>query len=210
MAPYGWSGTILRINLTEKKVFRESTLDYTRAYLGGRGINHAILFREVSPAIKAFDPENRLIFGAGPLCGSLIPCSGRTQVTFKSPYPSGWGDSNMGGHWGPELKFAGYDHVVIQGAAAKPTYIWIDDDTVEVRDASHIWGKDRYEAEEIVRKEIGDDDIRIISIGPGGENLVWGQNRGRSGYGIKKSEAYSGEGYEGCPGGASRKVDGTQ
>jgi aldehyde:ferredoxin oxidoreductase len=82
----------------------------------------------------------------------------------------------MGGHWGPELKFAGYDQVIIQGAAAKPTYIWIDDDTVEIRDASHIWGKDRYEAEEIVREEIGDDDIRIMSIGPGGEKLVWFAN----------------------------------
>ena len=176
MAPHGWSGTILRIDLTKKEIIRESTLHYTREYLGGRGINHAILFREVPSDIKAFDPENLLIFGTGPLSGTLIPSSGRTQVTFKSPYPSGWGDSNVGGHWGPELKFAGFDHLIIQGKAAKPTYIWIDDDQVELRDASHIWSKVRYEAEEIIRKEIGDEEIRIMSIGPGGENLVWFAN----------------------------------
>lgn len=172
MAIHGWSGAILRIDLTSKRVKRESTLAYTRKYLGGRGINHAILYREVSARTDAFDPENRLILGAGPLTGSLFPCSGRTQVTFKSPYPSGLGDSNMGGHWGPELKFAGYDHIILQGAADRPVYLWIDDDKVEIKDASHIWGKDRYEAEEIVKAEIGDDDIRILSIGPGGENLV--------------------------------------
>lgn len=176
MAISGWTGTILRIDLTKREIIREETADYTRDYLGGRGINHAILFREVSPDVKAFDSENRLIFGTGPLSGTLMPCSGRTQVTFKSPYPSGLGDSNVGGHWGPELKFAGYDHLIIQGRSGKPTYIWIDDDKVEFRDASHIWGKDRYEAEEIVRKEIGDEDIRIMSIGPGGENLVWFAN----------------------------------
>lgn len=169
---FGWSGTILRVDLSSDEVVREKTAPYARKYLGGRGINHAILSREVPPSVHAYDPENLLIFGLGTLAGAFVPNPGRTQITFKSPYPSGCGDSNTGGHWGPEVKYAGYDNIVIKGKAEKPVYLWIDDDRVEIRDAAHVWGKDRYEAEELIRQELGDEDIKIMSIGQGGENMV--------------------------------------
>lgn len=170
---YGWMGEILRVDLTTGKVSKEPTMKYDgKKFLGGRGINDLLLFNEVSPKVGAFDADNRLIWGVGPLGATRVPAPGRCQLTFKSPYPSHLGESNCGGHIGSELKFAGYDHLIIQGRAEKPVYLWISDNKVKIRDASHLWGKNTWETQNLIRKELGDEKIRIACIGQGGENLV--------------------------------------
>jgi len=169
---YGWMGIILRVNLTSGKITKEPmSEDLRRNYVGGRGINVRILYDEVKPGTDAFDPENRLIFGTGPLTGTML-FSGRLNITAMSPMTNILGDSNAGSHFSPELKFAGYDHIVFTGKADKPVYLWIDNDTVELRDARHLWGKMTGETESMIQEEFGDPRIRVACIGPGGENLV--------------------------------------
>ncbi|MEM2890582.1 MAG: aldehyde ferredoxin oxidoreductase family protein [Candidatus Hadarchaeum sp.] len=170
---YGWAGTIIRVDLSREKIVKQPLpKELAMNFLGGAGINAKILYDEVGPEVDPFDPENRLIFGTGPLAGTMIPTGGRYTVTAKGAFTFAFADSNSGGHWGPELKFAGYDHIVFQGRSSKPVYLWIDDDTVELRDASKIWGKDVFQSDDILKEEIGDPDIKIALIGPAGENLV--------------------------------------
>jgi aldehyde:ferredoxin oxidoreductase len=126
----------------------------------------------VSSATDPYSPEAPLIFGVGPLGGTLAPCSGRFSVTFKSPLTGIFGDANCGGHWGPELKMAGYDHIVIAGKARHPVYLWIDNDRIQIRDARPLWGKDTWETDELVREDIGERTAQVAYIGPAGENLV--------------------------------------
>lgn len=170
---YGWAGTILRVDLTKGKIVKQPLDKYlAKNFIGGRGINSKILFDETEVGIDAFSPENLLIFGTGPLNGTLSPNSGRYTVTAKSPLTSTLGDANAGGFWGPELKFAGYDHIVIKGRAKTPVYLWIDDDVVEIKRAAHIWGRDTWETDKILKQETGDQEVQVASIGPAGENLV--------------------------------------
>ncbi len=170
---YGWAGRILRVNLSSGKIdIEEHPEDLRHNFLGGRGTNSRLLFNEVKPGIDPLGPENKLFFGTSPLTGTGLVTSGRIHVTAKSPLTGILGDSNAGGHFGPELKWAGYDHIIIEGAAEKPVYLWIDDDHVEIKDAGHIWGKVISETFEIIRGELGDPRIRISAIGPAGDNLV--------------------------------------
>ncbi|MFC2014295.1 aldehyde ferredoxin oxidoreductase N-terminal domain-containing protein, partial [Chloroflexota bacterium] len=128
----GWMGTILRVDLTSRKIEKEPLSEELRLnYVGGRGINDKILYDEVKPRTDAFAPENRLIFGTGPLTGTMLS-SGRLNITSVSPMTNILGDSNAGSHFSPELKFAGYDQIVFSGKADKSVYLWIDDDTVEL------------------------------------------------------------------------------
>jgi len=165
-----YAGNILRVNLSEAKISKEPTSTYSGDFLGGRGVNAKILYDEVPPEIEPLDPDSRLIFGVGPLCGTPIPAS-RVEVTFKSPETGFMGSSNFGGYFGPELKYAGYDHLVVSGKADKPVYLWIYNGQVEIRDASHLWGKDTYETQDILRSEC-ELEARVICIGQAGENLV--------------------------------------
>jgi aldehyde:ferredoxin oxidoreductase len=165
-------GTILRINLTDGKVVRETTSLYAEKFLGGRGINTSILYQGVGPAVKPYDPENMLIFGVGPLVGSLFPGACRTDVLAKSPVTMAIGNASLGGYWGAELKFAGYDNLVIQGRAAEPVYLSIHNDEVEIRKADKIWGQDCYQTPKIVREELKDPKACIVCIGPAGEKLI--------------------------------------
>jgi len=167
---YMYGGTILRVDLSKGKVSKEPTTSYSGDFLGGRGINIKILYDGVPPGIDPLDPASPLIFGVGPLCGTPVPAS-RTEVTAKSPETGFLGSSNFGGFFGPELKFAGYDHIVITGKADKPVYLWIYNDDVEIRDASHLWGKDTYKTQEIIRSEV-DPDAKVACIGPAGENHI--------------------------------------
>jgi len=169
---YGYAGKILRVNLSNQKIKNESTKEYANFVLGGRGINQWILYKEVKPGVWPFDPANRLIFGTGVLVGTAAPSAGRYTVASKNVFTGGVGSANSGGHFGPELKYAGYDHVIIQGRSRKPCYLWIDDDHVIIRDAEHLWGKTTWETDDLLREELGDDDIQIAGIGPAGENLV--------------------------------------
>jgi len=169
---YLYGGTILIIDLTSKKISREPTSLYADKFLGGRGINAKIIYDEVGPGIKPLDPGNVIAFGTGPLTGTLCPGSSRIDVMSKSPVTNLLGNSNMGGFWAAEVKYAGYDHIVIKGKSEKPVYILIEDEDVRIKPADHIWGKDTYETPTIICNELGDPEIKVICIGPAGENLV--------------------------------------
>lgn len=169
---YGWMGTILRVDLSSGKIGREPlSEELAHNYLGGRGINVRILYDEVKPGTDGLDSKNVLIFGTGPLTGTSV-ASGRLSITAMSPLTKILGDSNAGSHFSPEVKFAGYDHIVFTGRAEKPMYLWIDDDRVELRDAQPLWGKMTDATQEMLKEDLGDSRIQIACIGPAGENLV--------------------------------------
>jgi len=170
---HGWAGKILRVDLSKKKITKQDLpMDWAIQFLGSAGINAKILYDEVGPEVDPFDPQNRLIFGFGPLCGTSAPSSARYTVTTKGPLSFAFSDSNSGGHFGPEVKYAGYDHIIFKGAADTPVYLSIDDEEVVLKDGSHLWGKDVWETEEIIRKELGDPSVKIAAIGHTGEKLV--------------------------------------
>jgi len=171
---YGYTDKILRVNLSSGAIHTEPTSKYAREWLGQRGIGQKILFDELKPWVTPYEPMNRVIIETGPLTGTLAPAAARYSISTKNPFTGGVGTSNSCGFFGPELKFAGYDHIVIQGRAKKPVYLWIHDEHVEVKDASGLWGRTTWETEDLIRDELGDAEIQIISIGPAGENLVRG------------------------------------
>ena len=171
---FGWTGRILRVDLTSGKTTTEPTSRYAERFLGGKGINQAILFGEVPVGTDPFDPDNRVIVGTGPLTGTLAPSSGRVTFGSMNAYNRGVAEANAGGHFGPELKFAGYDHVVIQGRSDQPVYLWIKDEHGELRDASGMWGLTTWEAEERIQNDVGEPHLHTALIGPAGENLVRG------------------------------------
>lgn len=169
---HGCAGKLLRIDLTQGSYAAEDLSSYFKDYLGGRALNHLLLFQSAAVAsVAPFDPGNPLVLGAGPLCGTTWPCSARLQATFISPLSySGWGDSNLGGAVGPALKYAGWDAVVITGKAAKPTYICIEDDRIELKPAREIWGKGVNESIGLLQGR--HRDAQVLVIGPAGEKLV--------------------------------------
>jgi len=169
----GINGKILRVNLSKEKTSVEFPDNiFYRRYLGGEGFVAYYLLRELEPGTDPLSPENKLIFAAGPVTGAPIPGSGRNSVGAKSPLTGGFGESEVGGHWGAELKHAGFDSIIIEGKANGPVYLWIHDGEAEIRDASHIWGKDTGDAQRIIREELNDKLVRVALIGPGGERLV--------------------------------------
>jgi aldehyde:ferredoxin oxidoreductase len=141
-------------------------------YLGGRGIDMYLLYNLLQPGIDPLGPDNVFIVSAGILTGTPAPCPSRFHVAGKSPLTGLVGCSNMGGFFGPELRFAGFDHVIVHGKAERPVYLWIKDGRIEVRDASHLWGRDATETQVLIRKELADREIKSITIGVAGENLV--------------------------------------
>lgn len=165
-------GEILRVDLTTGKVSKEPTAPYGERVMGSRGINTLLLYEKVGPEVRPLEPGNHLIFGAGPLTGTLFPGSCRTDVLAKSPVTGAIGNASIGGYWGPELKFAGYDHLVVEGRADRPVYLYIHDETVEIREAEGLWGKDCFETPGAVRGAIGDRRAQVVCIGPAGERQV--------------------------------------
>jgi aldehyde:ferredoxin oxidoreductase len=145
-------------------------MEWARAYIGGRGLGTRYLYEEIDPRCDPLGPDNKVIFATGPLTGTYAPTGGRYMVICKSPLTDAIACSNSGGYWGPELKFAGYDMVILEGKAPNPVYLWINDGDVEIRDAAHVWGKNTEETEDLIRAET-DPMARIAEIGPGGENL---------------------------------------
>lgn len=166
-----YGGQILLVDLSRGEITKESTSNYTNSFLGGRGINIKLLYDHIQRGVDPLSPENIIVFGVGPLGGTTIH-SGRTEVTAKSPQTGQLGSSNFGGFWGPELKYAGYDHVVFKGKAEKPSYLWIYNDQVEIRDAGAYWGKDTYKTQEMMRQDLENHEFKIACIGQAGENLV--------------------------------------
>ena len=170
---YGFAPYILHVDLSSGNI-RKEPLDerLCKEYLGGRGINARLLWDLVPQGADPLGPENVLIIGAGALSGTHAPSSGRTTVTFKSPATNLYAKSSGGGHFGPEMRFAGYNHSVVHGCSQTPVYIGIEDDRVEIRDASHLWGLNVVETDEAIKQELGRDDIETACIGPAGENMV--------------------------------------
>lgn len=177
MSWYGWSGTILKVDMTNGKIAKEPLQkDFARKYVGGSGMGSRFLYDMVPPEVKPFDSENMVIVAAGPLCGTLAPGNGRVELIAKSPHTGIYGDSNGGGSFTPSLKWAGYDLIIVKGKSKKPMYLWIDDDHVELRDAGHIWGKDTWTTHRIIVEELGDPGIQTGIIGPAGENQCFSAN----------------------------------
>jgi aldehyde:ferredoxin oxidoreductase len=189
---YGWMGSILKVNLTNGKTVKEPLEEaLAHDYIGGRGINTKILYDETNLGVDPLGPENKLIIGAGPCNGTGVAANSRLTLTAKSPLTGFLGSSNSGGVFGAEIKYAGYDAIVIGGKSEKPVYLWIDNDHVELRDAGNIWGKTAVEARKIIQREVGHPDIGVLGIGQAGENLVsfasvtsdWGRSNGKTGMG---------------------------
>lgn len=172
MKLFGLTGKILRVNLSSGETAVEATPeDVVAGFFGGRGLGSHILYKEVLPEVDPLGPDNLLIFANGPLAGTMAPGNNKVCVTFRSPLTNTYSYSLCGGHWGPELKFAGYDALVIKGRAEQPVYLWIDDDSVEIRPAEHLWGHLIPEADSLLKEEAGDPFIKIACIGPAGEKL---------------------------------------
>ncbi|MGA8684556.1 MAG: aldehyde ferredoxin oxidoreductase N-terminal domain-containing protein, partial [Candidatus Sulfotelmatobacter sp.] len=169
---YGWVGKILKVDLTEGKISTEPTEAYVDEYIGGRGLGAKLIYDYYKPGTGALEPANPLLFNTGPLSGTAMPGSGRVDLTALSPMSNLRAKSNFGAYWGPELKFNGFDHLVITGKAEKPCYLWIHDGRVEIRPADHLWGQDTHETQKLIQQELGDPEIKVVCIGPGGENLV--------------------------------------
>lgn len=188
---YGYNGKILRVNLSDKTVKNETLdVELAKKFIGGRGLGTKMLMDEVDPGIDALSPENKLIFITGPLTGTSTPTGGRYMVVTKSPLTGTVACSNSGGYWGAELKFAGYDAIIFEGKADSPIYLNIVDDKVEIKDASHLWGKVVSETTHTLEEEHG-EKVKVATIGPAGENLSkmaaimndLGRAAGRSGVG---------------------------
>ena len=168
---FGWSGSVLRVDLTKGAVTREATdVQLAHTYLGARGLGGKIVRDEVAPEVDALSPANKIVFSPGPLTGTFAPSAGRYEVVTKAPLNNVIAASNSGGAFGPELKFAGYDALIVEGKAAKPVYLWIRNDEVEIRDAAAIWGHDTLDTTDLVRAET-DEDAKVACIGPAGEHL---------------------------------------
>ena len=171
--PGGYNGKTLRVNLSDNSISEEAIDElFCRKYVGGAGFVSYFLWKELKPRVDPLGPDNKLIFAAGPVTGVPLPGNGRHCIGAKSPLTGGYAKSEIGGFWGAELKHAGFDAIIVEGKAEKPVYLWIQDGEVSLRDASHLWGKNTKETQETIRGELGDNLIRVASIGPGGENLV--------------------------------------
>jgi len=169
----GYTGKLLRISLTEGSSREEPIReDWIPDYVGGVGMGYRYLIEEVSPGIDPLGPDNKLLLMTGPFTGTVIPTSSRLVVITKSPVNNTVLLSHTGGSIAGEMKFAGYDGIILEGKAKKPVYVYVKDDEIEIRDAGHLWGKDVLQTQQAIRKELGDERIKVIGIGPAGENLV--------------------------------------
>jgi len=171
---YAETGFNLEIDLSRGNIERvETDPRLTELHLGGLGTNSKILWDRVPPEVEPFSPDNLLIFGTGLLCGTPAPACNRTIVSTISPHTLLMAYSMMGGFWAPELKYAGYDKVIIRGKSPKPVYLWINNDKVEIRDASHLQGKGTVETQELILQELNEPKAQVAAIGLAGENRVY-------------------------------------
>lgn len=169
----GYTEQFLRINLTTGQIDKEKLeLELAKKFIGGRGLGSYFLTQEIDPDIDALSPANKIIFATGPLTGSRAPTAGRYMVVTKSPLSGTVASSNSGRFWGAELKRAGYDFIIVEGKSDKPCYIHINDESVEIKDAQHCWGKLVAETTDLLLEETGEPKARVVTIGPAGENLA--------------------------------------
>ena len=169
----GYAGQILSVNLSDGSMKKKPLeREFALKYIGGRGFSSRILWDEVSPRIDPYSPDNVVILAAGPLNGTPAPSASRLIVAAKSPMTGALGDASSGGYFAPELKYAGFDAIVFKGRSPEPVYLWVEDGKAELRSAKRLWGRKIHETSELLKEEIGDDDIHVCAIGPGGENRV--------------------------------------
>jgi len=168
-----WNRKIAQIDLTSNSInFKSISKSLRTQFLGGRGINMYYLYNLLPARIDPLGPDNVLLIGTGLLTGIPALGAGRCDIAAKSPLTGAVGDSNIGGFFAPELRFAGFDHLIITGKATNPCYIWINNGEIEIRDAIHLWGKDTFETQELIRADHNDEQIKSLVIGEAGENLV--------------------------------------
>ncbi len=187
----GYGGRILRVNLTNGTVTKEPTSpDVARNFIGGRGFGIFFLLKEVPKGADPLGPENKLIISSGPISGMMIPGGGKCDWTTKAPLTGGYASASMGGHFTAEMRYAGLDSIILEGISPKPVYLFIDDDKIELRDASDLWGKATFAVEKQFKEKLG-EEFQVAVIGVGGENLVpyacinhdYGRQAGRGGVG---------------------------
>jgi len=168
----GYTGKILRVNLTDKTFAEESLpADVAQDFIGGSGFTVKFLYDEVPADCDPLGPENKLIFAPGPFTGTTIPCASRMAINAKSPATGAMGVATTGGHFPVEMKRAGYDVIIIEGMAAEPTYLWIKGGKVTFRSAEKIWGLPSMDTQLAIKDELHDQNVRISCIGPAGEKL---------------------------------------
>ncbi|MCX8042850.1 MAG: aldehyde ferredoxin oxidoreductase family protein [Desulfobacterota bacterium] len=169
----GYAGKYLRVDLGSGTITEhELTNSLAEQFIGGVGIAARILYDAILPGIDPLGDDNKLMFFTGPLEGTMIPTASRIGLYGKSPLTNSFFYSSAGGYFGPELKFAGYDGILIEGVASHPVYLFIDNNIVELRDASHLWGMDTNQVQHAIADELGSEEVRIAAIGPAGERLV--------------------------------------
>lgn len=170
---YGNTGKILRVDLSTGAAWAEGfEEDFYRLYPGGKALAAALLLREMPAHADPLGPENRLVLATGLLTGAPLATATRFTAAARSPLTGTYGESEAGGYWGPELKMAGFDAIVIRGQAASPVYLWVCGDQAELRPAEHLWGRHPDEVQKAIQAELGDERIRVLQIGIGGENQV--------------------------------------
>ncbi|HEX9913948.1 MAG TPA: aldehyde ferredoxin oxidoreductase N-terminal domain-containing protein, partial [Candidatus Bathyarchaeia archaeon] len=172
---YGWAGKTLHVDLSTGKVSTVPWDKEGKRFLGGRGGNAWLFWKHTKANMGPYDPEAPVIFGSGALAATGLIGASRMEVTVVSAAKTethSIGNVGMGGHWAPELKYAGYDNIVVKGRAEKPVYLYVFNDEVEIRDASGVWGKGTFDTETLLKEEVGDEDAQVASIGPAGENLA--------------------------------------
>lgn len=167
-----YTGKVLRVNLTSgQSQVEELNRQWAVDYMGGKGLGIKYLYEEISSGVDPLSPDNKLILMTGIFTGTIIPLSGKLAIITKSPATETILDCSIGGHFGAELKYAGYDAVILEGKALKPSYLYIEDKNVEIRDASELWGQGAQETELILRDKIN-EDVKVLVIGPAAEKLV--------------------------------------
>ena len=171
--PNGYHGKILHVDLTRRMLTTEEPSEaFYRMYMGGSALNLHYLLKEMPPGVDPLGPDNILGLSVGVATGVSISGQSRMTATAKSPLTGAIGDSQCGGFWPAELKFAGFDGIIIRGKASSPVYLWIHDGKAEIRDASHLWGRVTGDVEKAIREELGDQKVEVMQIGPAGEKLV--------------------------------------
>jgi aldehyde:ferredoxin oxidoreductase len=167
----GYKDCVINVDLTEGIITKEKlNPDYIKKYMGGEGYGIALLWNEMPHDAEPLSPDNILSFNTGPMTGTPTPSASRTSVCFISPLTNTIGASNVGSHFGAELKFAGYDTVAFKGKSQKPVYLYIDEQKVELRDASKFWGMNTRETTDAIKEELG-KDFKVCCIGQSGEKL---------------------------------------
>ena len=208
----GYMGKLLIVDLTSGEIGDEPLKeDYVRRFVGGSGLACRYLYDMIDASTDPLDPANPLFLMAGPLTGTAAPSCGRYVVCARSPLTGLWGEANAGGFFGPEMRFAGYDGIVVKGRSPEPVYLHVEDGRAELRDATHLWGEDTYRTQALIREELGDEKVRMACIGPAGENLVrfaavmsdQGRAAGRTGMGAvmgsKRLKAVAVRGHQKVP-----------